>query len=188
MSNPANLVEPATVVIRHRVKKGMHAEYEAWLVRIGAACRASIGHLDWQIIRPIQNLSVHYTVIVRFDSVEHLRQWMDSARRQDLVVEAAKILAADDEYTIHSGLDFWFTPKSEGVKVPVRWKQFFVTWSAIYPLALLVPMGVLPLIGLLGQGQNRLLATLVTTGVIVALMVYVVMPRYTYFVRRWLYS
>jgi antibiotic biosynthesis monooxygenase (ABM) superfamily enzyme len=79
-------------------------------------------------------------------------------------------------------------PKARKVKVPVRWKQFLVTWSAIYPLAVLVPIGVTPLIRVMGIGEARPFAALVTTGVIVALMVYVVMPRYTNLVRRWLFS
>lgn len=178
----------ATVVITHKVKEQKHAAYEAWLDRIGAECRQSAGHLDWQIIRPIKDVSVSYTVVIRFDTVEHMRAWMDSPRRRELISDAAEILAADDEFTIHSGLDFWFMPRGGKVKVPVRWKQFFVTWSAIYPLGLLVPLAVAPLVHELGIDKARPLVTLITTGVIVLLMVYVVMPRYTKLVQRWLFA
>ena len=176
------------MVITHHVKENKHAEYESWLERIRAECRAFVGHLDWQIIRPLRDISAHYTVIIRFDTKDHLRAWMDSPQRRDLIAEAATILAADDDYSIHSGLDFWFMPKDGKVKVPVRWKQFLVTWSAIYPLALLVPLGVSPLIRATGLAYARPFVALITTGVIVALMVYLVMPRYTNLVRRWLFS
>lgn len=188
MQPQPNFSEGATVVITHRVKEKRHSEYENWVERIGAACRASAGCLDWQMVRPIPDISLNYTVIVRFDTADHLRAWMNSAQRRDLILEAEPFLAAEDQYTIHSGLDFWFTPQGAKVKVPVRWKQFFVTWSAIYPLATLVPLVVLPAARALGVGDLRLVTTLITTGVIVALMVYLVMPRYTHLLRRWLYS
>lgn len=178
----------ATVVITHRVKENRHAQYEAWLERIGTACRASEGHLDWQIIRPIPNLSANYTVIIRFDTLGHLRAWMESGQRRELIAEASDILAADDDYSIHSGIDFWFMPKGGKAKVPVRWKQFLLTWSAIYPLALIVPMAIAPLLKATGMSEFRPFTALATTGVIVALMVYVVMPRYTHLVRRWLFA
>jgi hypothetical protein len=188
MSTEASAENGATVVITHRVKAGKHAEYENWLARIGAACRASPGHLDWQIIRPIRDLSVSYTVIIRFDTVAHLRAWMESTQRRELISEAAALFATDDEYSIHSGLDFWFVPRGGKMKVPVRWKQFVVTWSAIYPLAMLVPLAIAPVIRGARISEARPLVTLITTGVIVFLMVYVVMPRYTKWVQRWLFA
>ncbi len=37
---------------------------------------------------------------------------------------------------MRSGLDFWFTPEGAKAKLPTKWKQFLVTWSAIFPLVL----------------------------------------------------
>ena len=62
-----------------------------------------------------------------------------------------------------------------------------VTWSAIYPLVLGVPLIVIPLLRELGIPQNRNIDTLIITGSVVSLMVYFVMPRYTKFVKRWLF-
>jgi antibiotic biosynthesis monooxygenase (ABM) superfamily enzyme len=98
------------------------------------------------------------------------------------------MLAQDDDYSIHSGLDFWFLPQGAKVKIPVRWKQFLITWSAIFPLGLAVPLIVVPIMRRLGLADVRPLTTFVTTGIVVAMMVYVVMPRYTRLVRRWLFE
>ena len=188
MSTIDPATEGATVVITHRVRENRHADYETWLNDIGRACRGYPGNLDWQIIRPVPGLTTAYTVVIRFDTKEHLQTWMRSVDRKHLIERATQFLAQDDEYSIHSGLDFWFTPQGTKVKVPVRWKQFLITWSAIYPLGLLVPLGVLPVMRAAGIADLRLVTTLVTTGIIVALMVYVVMPRYTKWVRRWLFA
>jgi antibiotic biosynthesis monooxygenase (ABM) superfamily enzyme len=146
----------------------------------------SPGHLDWHIIRPITGLTTTYTVVVRFDTCEHLRQWMESTDREQLIERARSLLVADDHYTIRSGLDFLFTPG--GTKVPVRWKQFLITWSAIYPLVLGVPLLVAPLLHWIGAPDNPYFTTLWVTLTVVFLMVYVIMPHYTKLVRHWLFD
>lgn len=93
-----------------------------------------------------------------------------------------------DDFFISSGLDFWFTPAGAKAKIPVRWKQYLLTWSAIYPLALLLPVVVVPGLKALGVPQMPPITTFVVTGLVVFLMVYVVMPRYTRLMQRWLFS
>ena len=178
----------ATVVITHRVRDGMHDGYERWLSEIGGLCRAAEGHLDWQIVRPIPALSAGYTVIIRFDTVEHLTAWMGSTDRERLIREIQPLLQADDAYTIHSGLDFLFMPQAKGPKVPVRWKQFLVTWSAICPLAISVPLAIVPALRLAHLPANRVIDAVPTTACIVFVMIYVVMPHYSRLVRKWLFS
>ena len=113
---------------------------------------------------------------------------MGSHDRHRLIEMVQPLLDADGDYTIRSGLDFWFTPPGAGVKVPLRWKQFLITWSAIYPLVLGVPLVVVPVLRRFGVPDNRFLTILLVTATVVFLMVYVVMPRYTRFVRQWLFN
>ncbi|ROH88823.1 antibiotic biosynthesis monooxygenase [Stagnimonas aquatica] len=177
----------ATVVISHRVRADRHAEYEAWLKQIAPLCQAAPGHLDWQIVRPVAGLSESYTVIIRFDSTATLRQWMDSPTRARLIEQALPLLVQGDDFFVSSGLDFWFTPAGAKAKLPVRWKQYLLTWSAIYPLVMAVPLLVTPLLRALGAPEQRWLSSLAVTATVVFLMVYVVMPRYTRLVQRWLF-
>ncbi len=179
--------EGATVVITHRLRENKQAEYERWLEEIAPLCKASPGHLDWHIVRPIPGLTETYTVIIRFDTEEHLRGWMESPTRARLIEKVQPLFVTGDDFFISSGLDFWFTPAGAKAKIPVRWKQFLVTWSAIYPLALSTPFVVSPIMHYLGVPDNRFLTTLPVTGLVVFLMVYVVMPRYTRLVQRWLF-
>lgn len=178
----------ATVVISHRVREGQQAAYDAWLDEIGMRCGRMAGHLDRQIIRPIPGLTGTYTVIIRFETRDHLQQWMSSPERRQLIEKVRPLLAHDDDFFIRSGLDFWFAPEGAQARVPVRWKQMLVTWSAIYPLVLVVPLVVAPLLRRLGLPAARLSDTLFMTGTVVALMVYVVMPRYTKLLQRWLFK
>ena len=150
----------ATVVITHRIRSDKHAEYERWLDEIAPLCRASPGHLDWHIVRPIPGVTETYTVVIRFDSTENLRNWMESSERERLIEKVQPLFVRADDFYISSGLDFWFTPSGAKVKVPVRWKQYLITWSAIYPLALGVPFVVSPVLRLLGIPSSLPLTTL----------------------------
>jgi antibiotic biosynthesis monooxygenase (ABM) superfamily enzyme len=178
----------ATVVITHHVIDGKQEEYENWLDEIGPICRSFVGHIDWQIIRPIPTLTYSYTVIIRFDTIENLKHWMESQDRKRLIEKIRPFLMKDDHYAIKSGLEFLFTPENEKSKIPVRWKQYLVTWSAIYPLSLIIPLILLPLLRLLNIPQFRLIDSFFVSGSIVLLMVYLVMPYYTKWIKRWLYK
>jgi antibiotic biosynthesis monooxygenase (ABM) superfamily enzyme len=180
--------EGATAVITHRVRHDKHPQYELWLQEIGPVCRAAQGHLDLHVIRPISGLTETYTVIIRFDTEANLRAWIESPTRNTLIDKVSPLLVKGDDVVISGGLDFWFAPQQGQAKIPIKWKQYLVTWSAIYPLVLVVPMLVLPLLRRLGLPEHRYTDVLVITAIIVGLMVYVVMPRYTKLIQRWLYA
>ena len=180
--------ESATVVITHRVRDDKHADYEAWLNEISPACRAAPGHLDWHIVRPLSGLTATYTIIIRFDTRSHLQAWLQSTVRARLIEKAQPLFVSGDNYVISSGLDFWFQPAGSPSRVPVRWKQYLVTWSAIFPLVIAVPHAVLPILRHLGLSAHPLLTTACVTAIVVFLMVYVVMPRYTKLLQRWLFT
>lgn len=178
----------ATVVITHRVRHEKQAEYEQWLSEISPLAKSSEGLLDWHLVRPIPDLTSTYTIIIRFDNRDHLHNWMNSSTRNDLIEKAQPLLVNGDDFFINSGLDFWFVPEEAKAKVPARWRQYLITWSAIYPLALITPLLVLPLLHYLGVPNHYALNVFVVTGITVFLMVYLVMPRYTKLVRKWLFT
>jgi antibiotic biosynthesis monooxygenase (ABM) superfamily enzyme len=177
----------ATAFITHRVRAGRHADYERWIGEIAPLSKASRGHLDWHIVRPIPGLTETYTVVIRFDTEAHLQEWLQSPARSRLIEKARPLFVDGDRFSVSGGLDFWFAPAAHA-KAPVRWKQFLATWSAIYPLVLGVSLALAPALRRLGIADNRPLTTLVATGVVVFLMVYLVMPRYTRLLHRWLFT
>ncbi|MDY0150294.1 MAG: antibiotic biosynthesis monooxygenase [Kiritimatiellia bacterium] len=186
--NNSAIQEGATAVTTHRIHSTHQAEYESWLDEIGSLCKTYPGHLDVQIISPIDGLTGTYTVIIRFDTCEHLKNWMYSEDRKRLIDKVEPFLATDDDFFISSGLDFWFLPDGARAKVPVRWKQVLITWSAIYPLVLGIPLIMTAIFRYAGLPEVPLVDTLISTGLIAILMAYFVMPRYTKLVKRWLFK
>lgn len=185
--SPQEIERGATVVISHSVQECCLDDYEAWLTEIVPLCQSQPGHINTQIIRPIAGLTTTFTIIIRFDQRHHLEDWINSEDRRLLIAKITPLLSQGDRYAIRSGLDFLFAPEPSGSTAPVRWKQFLVTWSVIYPLVLGMPLLLAPIFDVVGLPENHYLQVLLTTGAIVSLMVYLIMPRYTKLVRSWLF-
>lgn len=177
----------ASVVISHHILDGRQQEYEVWLDEIVPLAKQSEGFIDHQIIRPIRDLTFVYTVIIRFDTIDHLKNWIESEERKKLIQKVTPLFRKNDDYKIKSGLDFLFETENQ-TKVPVRWKQFLVTWSAIYPLSLLIPLVLLPILRVMKIPANHYSDGLLISGCIVFLMVFAVMPNYTKLIRKWLFK
>jgi antibiotic biosynthesis monooxygenase (ABM) superfamily enzyme len=188
VTNISGSDQNATVVITHRVKEGCEEMYQKWLDDIVPRSKTYPGHLGVMIVRPVPGATSTFTVVIRFDTEAHLQAWMGSDERKRLIEKVKPCLADDDQFFVRTGLDFWFTPEGAKAKLPTRWKQFLVTWSAIFPLATLAFPAVESAMQRLGLPDNRYLRALIVTCIVVLLMVYVVMPRYTKAVHRWLFS
>ncbi|MCT8335072.1 antibiotic biosynthesis monooxygenase [Leptospira sp. 85282-16] len=186
-TTPIN-IQGATVIISHRVLIGKEKKYEEWLEVISSYCRAANGFLDWQVIKPIPNLTVTYTFIIRFNSEINLQNWMNSFQRSHLIQEISDSLESGDQYDTRNGLDFLFSFETQSIKPPLRWKQFLITWSAIFPLVNIVPIFILPALRYIIPYENRLLDSFFISACIVYLMVFVIMPKYTSLIRTWLYK
>jgi len=188
MTTTPDTEQTATVVISHHVKDDAKNNYEAWLKEIIPVSKGYPGHLGVGIVHPVPGATVTYTVIIRFDTRKNLLTWMQSEDRKKLIEKVQPYLIDDDQFFVRSGLDFWFTPEEAKAKLPTKWKQFLITWSAIFPLVLTISALVDWLSTFTQLSLNHELKVLSITFLVVFMMVYVVMPRYTKLVHQWLFS
>jgi antibiotic biosynthesis monooxygenase (ABM) superfamily enzyme len=178
--------DEVTSVIKHHIKPGGEAEYEAWLREITPTAQRFPGHQGVNIVRPPAGAD-EYTIVLHFDTLEHAQAWLASDTRRTLLTQVEPLLVGGDQVEIKTGLEFWFTP-SAGQQHAKPYKQFLLTLSAIFPLTMLVPwvlrplFQAVPVLGLPG------ISNLLISAVIVGLMTYVIMPRYTRLVAGWLYE
>ena len=177
---------PVTTVIRHRPRPEAVARYEAWLKEIIPVAQGFAGHRGVNVIRPHAPGGA-YTIVLHFDSDAHLRDWLDSPQRAQLLAKMKDDLHDQESIEIETGFEFWFSPPP-AAKPARPWKQFLLTLSAIFPLSLLAPFAADPIFrlapALVGWGWRQL----VLAALIVAAMVWVVMPRYTRFAAKWLFA
>ena len=156
-----------TSVIRHTVRAGSESRYEAWFREVTAIAQTFPGHRGVDFIRPLKG-SRTYTIVLHFDTGEHLGLWLSSDARKRLIAEIEPYLEGGDQVEIKTGLEFWFTPPDSEQKRAKTYKQFLITWSVIFPLTILVPWALHPLfqaVPFLGlPGISNLLISAVIVG------------------------
>lgn len=178
--------EVVTLIVKHRVKAGFEVPYEAWLRHIVKVAAQSVGHLGVDVVRGKNAGLDTYTCVLRFCSTEAMQRWLDSPQRQELVDEAAPMLADGDQTEVNPVNEFWFSPQAEAGTPPPRWKQAVVTLLVILPHTLLVPLLWGPLLRLNALLSNYVVATFLITLTIVLSVVYIFMPMATRLFAPWL--
>jgi uncharacterized protein len=189
MSNRDGVVadqrEPTAFIVTHVIKPGAERRYEDWTREILSAVSSFPGYLGREVVLPTHG-DRRYTVIVRFDSNEHLRAWAESETRKEFIRRADNLMEKGDQYEIRTGIDFWFEPK--GMKPPKPWKQYLLTTTAVYPLSLIIPKLLAPLFRIAPSLSGNLISGLLVAAILTALLTFVVMPNYTRLVSKWLYE
>lgn len=184
--DPAMPAEAVTALIQHEVRVDAVDRYERWLARIMPVASRFDGHAGVEVVRPPESGPRRYSVAVRFESLAFAQLWFGSEQRRALMVEAAELLVRDETVTTLTGLTAWFG--ATAAQLPPRpWKQFLVSLAAIYPLTLLLPWAIGHVQGMLGIRMPPALQQLFIAAGLVALMTWIVMPRATRLLVRWLH-
>lgn len=176
----------SSIIIRHTVRPEFRERYETWLKQIIAAAAEFAGHEGVHILRPPEGYDT-FEIAVRFSSHDAAEAWLSSNIRKELLSSIVPALASDEQLKIKSGIDFWFTPPASKAKQPTRWKQWLITTAVIWPLTIIVPVlyqplfNIIPAISVWGVRHGIVAAT------IVALVVYLIMPRVVRLVAGWLF-
>jgi antibiotic biosynthesis monooxygenase (ABM) superfamily enzyme len=176
--------EPVTVVVSRRVKAGREAAYEAWLERLIRDASAMGGYLGAKVERPRAGEPSVYTSVFRFDGVDTLRAFETSDLRRRALAEVSDLVEADAIWSRLTGLELWFSPPpGTVVPQPTRWRMAIVMIVVVYGLVLSIGQVVATLLAS-APAPARLLVTIVIE---VFLMTYVLMPRLTRWLAKWIY-
>lgn len=175
--------EPVTVVVKRQVKAGREPEYEAWLGRLLEAARPLPGYLGATVTRPAPG-SREYVSVFRFDSVANLEAFEQSALRRRALLEVVDLVEADARWQRLTGLELWFTPPPGTLMPqPSRFRMALVMIGVVYGLVLSIGTLVAVVLG----PAPMALRLLVTITLEVFLMTYVLMPRLTRALARFIY-
>lgn len=175
---------PVTVDVVQSIRLGKAREFEALLEKIIGTASTFEGYLGSSVFRPAEQDSSEYRIIFKFDRLENLKRWENSAARQKFLDEAKELTVDDGTFSIITGLETWFTlPAKPGVKPPARYKMVVVSGVAIFAINRL--LALLPTTWL--DPFPPLVQLVILVFVTTALMTYVVMPRLTKLLASWLY-
>jgi antibiotic biosynthesis monooxygenase (ABM) superfamily enzyme len=173
-----------TVVTSRRVKPGHEDEFERWLEGIGEAAAKYPGFVWRRITRPRDHDRPEYVVVFKFDSYAHMLAWTESDERREWLARVRSLVLDEFKETVLTGLERWFTLAARpGVAPPPAYKMATVTLAIIYPLS----FGLSTMLTRFLSPLPSALRSLVASVTLVVLMTWVIMPRVTRLLRRWLY-
>jgi uncharacterized protein len=183
-ADAAPAADPVTVVVTRRVRAGRQPAYEAWLDGLIKQAAQLPGYLGTHVLRPASPASREYTSVFRFDSVAHLRAFEASDLRRRALAEVGDLVEGDAAWRQLTGLELWFTPPAgTAVPQPSRLRMAAVMIVVVYGLVLSIGQ----LVALVLSSAPPRLRLLITIVLEVLLMTYVLMPRLTRWLARWIY-
>ncbi|MCA9684176.1 MAG: hypothetical protein KC457_18415 [Myxococcales bacterium] len=176
--------QAVTVVVTRRVRRGCEPRYQQWLERLINDASLLPGFVGAHVQPPGPGEAPVYTSVFRFDNVEHLRGFESSELRRRALAEVTELVEEDAVWRRFTGLELWFTPPAGTVvPQPSRFRMALVMIAVVYGLVLSI--GALVSWALAAvPGPVRLL---ITISLEVFLMTYVLMPRLTRWLARWIY-
>ncbi|ACK64209.1 Antibiotic biosynthesis monooxygenase [Rippkaea orientalis PCC 8801] len=173
-----------TAVIAHLIKPGREAGYEEWMKGIIPVAKSFPGHLGVNILRPQPKTHPEYIIVLHFDRHENLQNWLDSDVRREWIERAKPMIQSPEEVQVLTGLETWFElPRYPQPRPPKRYKMALLTWLAVFATLTVVGNLLRPLLASLPP----VLAQIITIGIVVWILTYVLMPRLTQLLRKWLY-
>jgi antibiotic biosynthesis monooxygenase (ABM) superfamily enzyme len=129
---------PVSVVISTRVKPGMEAEYLKWEQKVAAAQSKAAGLQGYRFEPSVPGVQEDYIAILRFDSEDNLRTWLESPQRRRLLAEAAPLTAEFHTRMAQSGFEQWFRDATPaGAPAPAVWKMNMIVLLTLYPVVFL---------------------------------------------------
>ncbi|MCH8531020.1 MAG: antibiotic biosynthesis monooxygenase [Saccharospirillum sp.] len=172
------LQDPITVVVSRRVKPGMEARFEQVSSEMTEAAARFPGYMGTNMFRPASSEDPEYRIVYKFRSQPELDSWLNSRERLDRLEAFDDLLAEPSKVETLSGIVTWFTlPSQNPVQPPPKWKMTLVSWLALYPTVTVIFL----LLGGLIDPLPLPIRTLIVTALVMVLMSYVLMPRFT----RW---
>jgi len=177
--------EPVGVLTLRRVKPGSEERFEAALHDFISASLHSDGQLGVHVIRPgAGNHPREYGILRRFSTSQACDTFYRSALFRQWEETIAPMMEGVPVRQELSGLETWFTlPGQRAMIPPPAWKMALVTVLGVYPVSILVPWLLQPLIGDL---HPLLKALFIAMGIVVVLT-WAVMPVLVKILKPWLY-
>lgn len=177
------MTEPVTVVVRRNVRRGSEKSYEDRLERLASEAKTFQGYMGTQVQKPAAS-GAPYVSVFRFDSPENLEVFERSDQRARFLAEVTPYVAADAVWERTTGLEVWFeAPKGTVVAQPSPHRMALVLIVVVFALVFALNLAVAPLMA----GWPIALRLLIIVILQVTLMTYVIMPRVTRALARWIF-
>ncbi|MFE2086516.1 antibiotic biosynthesis monooxygenase [Streptomyces sp. NPDC059460] len=131
--------EMVTAVVSHEVRPGREEGFLRWQEKAFKAQAKSPGFMGSELFKPVEGVQEHWVVVFRFDSREHLDDWLASDVRQTLLEEGRTYFASYDVRKVGSAFSGWFRfGEGKQDNAPSNWKQAMTVLLALYPTVMVL--------------------------------------------------
>lgn len=174
-----------TVVVSRRIKEGNEKEFEILSNELSQKASDFKGYLGSVILQPSSNDDPEYRIVYKFNNQDNLDIWLNSNERLELLKRIDNLLKEESKISTSLGVITWLTlPGKPKVKAPKKYKITIVSWLALYPTVTLIFL----VLGDVLSNVPLLARTFIVTAIVMPLMSYVLMPRFTKWFSFWLFS
>lgn len=173
-----------TEVIFSKVKAGQEDSYRDWAARMQAAQARYPGYKG-TFLQPSDEKGGFWTTIMRFDTAEHLEQWMNAPERK-VMLDESKAFIEHEQFT-HLGTSFpgWVPLDPMTGKGPPNWKTSLLVLLGLFPIVMLEMKYLSPIMTSLGLHAS--LATFIGNTISVFLTSFATMPLFIIWFGWWLF-
>ena len=173
-----------TEVILSKIKPGMDEAYRAWAVRIQAAQARYPGYCGTYLQPPTAS-DGKWTTLLRYDTVEHLENWMAAPERDALLAESKEFIESEELTRLATSFPGWVPVDPATGKGPPDWKTALLVLLGLFPCVMLELRFLSPQLTELGLHAS--LATFIGNAGSVAFTTFVTMPPFVRWFGWWLF-
>lgn len=177
------MAETIHIAILRRVRKDHTEAFERALAEFASKSLAEPGSRGVHCIYPPPGSgSTDYGILRSFAAAADRDAFYKTALYKEWLARIEPMVEGEPKHRRLSGLEAWF--RSPGGGAPPRWKMALLTWIAVWPVSMLVPALLLPIIP---AALPRFLASGVIAGGIVTVLTWGAMPLLVKLAHAWLH-
>lgn len=173
-----------TEVILSKIKPGKEEAYRAWTVKIQAAQARYPGYRGNYLQPPTEKES-HWTTLLRYDTVEHLENWMKAPERTNLLEESKEFIESEELMRLATSFPGWVPINPATGKGPPNWKTALLVLLGLFPVVMLELRFLNPIFA--SWGWNSSFATFIGNAGSVAATSFITMPLFVTWFGWWLF-
>lgn len=171
---------PVTAVASFEVQPGQWEEFERDYEALIDTIQTFGGFLRAELFPPVEGVQDETVIVFSFQTREQLDAWLSSDARRQGLARLDEHISGGRQVNVLGGFGGWFDSGRREVK---KWKQAAVVLLALYPTVLVLN----ELFGsLLPDATPYVLEVLIGNIAGVAVLSWVLMPRLTTWLDRWL--
>jgi antibiotic biosynthesis monooxygenase (ABM) superfamily enzyme len=147
------------------VAPGNEKEFERWHARVRERQATYPGFLGCEVQPPTGTFQQEWVTLLRFDSNEHLDNWLQSDDRSRLLREADEIIDRSNQRRVRTSFEGWFKFGADD-KPPPSWKQAAIVLLCLFPVVMLEITLLNPVLAWINVAPATFIANVISVGVL----------------------